>query len=276
MDLSSTTHKPARCPLCRSLKLKTVYRDFVKCTDCRIIFFMHDDNSVKLDELYEKDYFSGMVYRDYIQERDFRINQFRKKIHLLEKYLPPTGMVLDIGCAMGFFLLIMNEFKYKAYGVEISKYASSYARDIMKLNVHSGDLLSAHFPDDFFNIITMWDVLEHLQNPLEVLTEIKRIMKRQGILIIETLNVDSLTARILRHKWPLYNPPYHLFYYSEKTLTGILKKIGFSLLEKIPVQTYVRTLHGFSAFRYYRYSVLQKILGIFFNDIVIFVATKSD
>ena len=275
MHLFSEKEKHIRCPLCRSSRMKAIYGDFIRCIECGIIFYNKYD-SIRLDDLYEKDYFNGVVYRDYIREVDFRVKQFREKLKLVKKYLPHSGMVLDVGCAMGFFLLVMLECNYKAYGVDLSRYASSYARDVLRLNVHEGDLLSARLPDGFFDIITMWDVIEHLQNPLEVLAEIKRIIKSQGTLIIETLNVDSLSARILRRSWPLYNPPYHLFYYSQKTLTGVLNKIGFSLLEAIPVQTYIKTLKGFNAFRYYRYAMLQKIFGIFFNDIIILIAIKSD
>ncbi|MBA7694802.1 hypothetical protein ES703_103415 [subsurface metagenome] len=72
----------------------------------------------------------------------------------------------------------MREWNYEVYGVDISQYAARYAQESLNLNIHQGDLLSAHFPDKFFDVITMWDVLEQLINPLEIFTEIKRIIKK--------------------------------------------------------------------------------------------------
>jgi 2-polyprenyl-3-methyl-5-hydroxy-6-metoxy-1,4-benzoquinol methylase len=89
---------------------------------------------------------------------------------------------------------------------------------VLKLNVITGDLLSARYPDDFFDIITMFDVLEHLPNPIETLTECSRIIKRGGILIIETLNTDSLIFKILKQNWPLFSPSYDLFYFNHKKI----------------------------------------------------------
>ena len=240
------------------------------------MFAAFSAHSLDLAEIYGDEYFKGKVYQDYIQEEPVRAKLFREKLDTILKYLPGRGRILDVGCAAGFFLKIMEGEGYETQGVEISKYASSYARNVLKLNIVEGGLLSARFPDGFFDVITMWDVLEHLPNPLEALAECDRIMKKSGILIVETLNVDTLTVRILKQNWPLFKPPYHLFYFNRKTLKLMLSKSGFEIIRIIPIQTYVKTLKGFRAFRYFRYPLLRKSLGKIFDDVILAVAVKTE
>ncbi|MBW8003601.1 MAG: class I SAM-dependent methyltransferase [Planctomycetes bacterium] len=231
--------------------------------------------SGRTDNIYDEEYFRGKVYYDYFREMSVRIKVFKDKLQLIQEYLPRMGRVLDLGCAMGFFLKVMKERNYEVYGVEVSKYAAGYAKNSLNLNVHEGDLQSADFHDEFFDIITMWDVLEHLSNPQETLIEIKRILTGNGVLIIETLNIGSLTARILKKNWPLYFPPYHLFYFSLKALKNVLAETGFSVIKIIPIQTYLKTRQGFKVFKYFKNPILRKVLGAFLNDVICCLAIKS-
>ncbi len=227
------------------------------------------------NELYSMDYFHGEVYQNYIQEEQFRKKNFRIKLNKIKKYIPEQGRVLDFGCAMGYFLDVAREDDYEVCGVEISKYASEYAVNTGKHTVYNGDLISGNFADDFFDIITMWDVLEHLYNPVEILSETNRILKKNGALIIETLNISSFAARIMKKNWPLFSPPYHLFYFNFETLTGLLNKTGFNTIKIIPVQTYVRLFKKYRALRYYKYPIIKSVLSKLFDDVLIVVASKN-
>jgi 2-polyprenyl-3-methyl-5-hydroxy-6-metoxy-1,4-benzoquinol methylase len=213
------------CPICGSASTGMLFQKHCKCKNCGLIFFEYTLNVTDLVKIYEEKYFGGKVYRDYIQEKPFRKKLFLEKLNLIKTYMPPNGKVLDVGCATGFFLEVMRELGYETYGVEVTEYASNYARNVLKLNVITGGLLSARYPDDFFDIITMFDVLEHLPNPIETLTECSRIIKRGGILIIETLNTDSLIFKILKQNWPLFSPSYHLFYFNHKKYRLIIRQM---------------------------------------------------
>jgi 2-polyprenyl-3-methyl-5-hydroxy-6-metoxy-1,4-benzoquinol methylase len=175
----------------------------------------------------------------------------------------------------------MKAKNYEVYCLELSKYVVDYAKYRLGLNVVQGTIDDAKFPNAFFDMITLWDVFEHTKNPMQVLAECRRIMRPGGVLIIETLNVDSFLARILRSRWPLYTPPYHLSYFSRRTIGLALHENGFNLRRTIPIQTYTRMLagggimHGFKPLRYYRYSALASTVGRFFDDVILTVSTRE-
>jgi len=260
------------CPICGSASTGMLFQKHYKCKNCGLIFFEYTLNVADLAKIYDEKYFRGKVYCDYIQEKTFRKKLFLEKLNLIKTYIPPNGKVLDVGCATGFFLEVMRKLGYETYGIEVSDYASNYARNMLKLNVITGDLLSASFPDDFFDIITMFDVLEHLPNPIETLAECSRIIKRGGILIIETLNADSLIFKILKQNWPLFSPPYHLFYFNQKNIGLLLDKCKFERIKVLPIQTYIPSLKGFKRIRYFKYPVLRQILGRVLNDVILVIA----
>jgi len=260
------------CPLCLSDEIKAYFGDIMKCHQCGLMFSIVKSFDPAI--LYNEEYFKGRAYRDYIKEEVTRTKLFWDKFNLIKKYLPQRGKILDVGCGAGFFLKLMAKMGYESYGVEISEYASSYAQKLLGLDVFRGHLIEAGFPDNFFDLITMWDVLEHLPNPLDVLTECRRIMRDGAVLVVETLNVDSVLVKILRRSWPLFAPPYHIIYYNTCTLTTLLERCGFKTMETIPMQTYVKTLYGFKPLRYFRYSILRKTIGKFLDDVILVVSRR--
>jgi 2-polyprenyl-3-methyl-5-hydroxy-6-metoxy-1,4-benzoquinol methylase len=241
----------------------------VVCRDCGFVFVSREGFDPY--RTYTEDYFRGAIYGDYVGDEPNRTKLFKEKLKLIRRYIPRSGKLLDIGCAAGFFLMVMKDMGYQTYGVEISDYAARYAQEVMKLAVFRGELQDAQFPDDFFHVITMWDVLEHLSDFLSTLTECRRIIREEGVLVAETLNVGSLPAKILRCRWHLFTPPYHLSYFSKSTLAMALDKSGFAVLNIIPVQTYVKTL-GFKPIRYFGHRCLRDTLGRFLDDVILVVA----
>jgi 2-polyprenyl-3-methyl-5-hydroxy-6-metoxy-1,4-benzoquinol methylase len=175
---------------------------------------------------------------------------FRKKIELLRAYLPGTGRVLDVGCAYGFFLQVARELGFHAQGVDISGIAADFARSLVGVEVFHGELLDAAFPDSQFDVVTLWDTLEHLHKPHAVLREVYRILKPGGVLVVETLNVNTLSQHLMRNRWPLYVPPYHLFYFTKRTAKRLIRNAGFTLQQQFPVQTYVPFAIGVRYIRY--------------------------
>lgn len=267
--------KEKKCLFCNNLCSDSALKNIRKCGHCGIMFQNRDSSFPDPANLYNKDYFQGKVYKDYLNEADIRISLFRKKINLIKQYFPSKGRILDLGCAAGFFLKIMNELNYQTYGIEISNFASDYAQNKFHLNVIQGDLSNANFQDNFFQIITLWDVLEHLPNPREVLIELNRIMGNEGIMIIETVNTDSLNVKLMKNNWPLYSPDFHLFYYNKKFLINILDKAGFKIQKIIPIQTYFNIGKTNKTFRYFHIGLLRWLLGKLFDDVILIIARKK-
>lgn len=235
----------------------------------------HPITDSELQEIYGKEYFTGKIYKNYIRERAFRTRLFERKLNLIRKHLPVTGKLLDVGSAAGFFLEVARKGGYEVCGVELSKFAAAYATESLGLKIHEGQLEDAKFPSRYFDIVTMWDVLEHLRRPLETLQEASRLLRRCGVIVIETLNVDCVGAKILGSRWPLYQPPYHLFYFSLRTLHILLSKAGFRVFRVIPVQTY-SPIHSHRALRYFDNPFIPKrIVGQLLGDVVIVLARNQ-
>jgi SAM-dependent methyltransferase len=208
---------------------KKNYKLFI-CNDCKLIFVHPIPDLVSI---YNEDYFSGagggFGYVNYDEDKEPMVPVFNKYLDLFDKYKDKKGRLLDIGAATGFFLKLAKNRGYEVSGVEMSDHAAKEARRA-GIDVITGDLLSNHYPDQFFDIITMLDVLEHFTDPFVELSEVKRILKTKGLLVVNTPNGQSLLARILKTNWHLVIPPEHLFYFSPKNLEAFLVKNGFSIL----------------------------------------------
>ncbi|MHB1004370.1 MAG: class I SAM-dependent methyltransferase [Chloroflexota bacterium] len=140
------------------------------------------------------------------------------------------GRLLDVGCATGQFLAEMSRHAgWEVAGVDPSPLAAAFARDTYRLDVHTGDLHSARFPNGHFDVITMWDVLEHLHAPLDVLAEIRRVLGGNGYLILRTPSLDSLDARLFGQFWAGLDSPRHLTVFSRRTVTQVLERAGFNV-----------------------------------------------
>jgi SAM-dependent methyltransferase len=154
-----------------------------------------------------------------------------KRCHLVLRY-KRSGWLLDLGCGTGQFLAEMKRYPgWELIGVEPNTKAAEFASQILGLNVYSGDLFSAHFPDHYFDVVTMWDVLEHLYEPVSVLQEISRVLKPDGVLILRTPSLDSWDARVFGRYWAGLDSPRHLAVYSRRTLEKLLTHIGFIVRE---------------------------------------------
>ncbi len=148
-----------------------------------------------------------------------------KALRFTEKRL---GRVLDIGCGTGDRLDVFRKRGFETYGVETS-HSADYAREHLKLNVIKGDLFSAHFPDHFFDLVTLYNVLEHTHDPMKVCQEIERVLKRDGYLIIQVPNKDSLQCRVFNGRWAAFDIPRDLYYFGTETLRSFLGKAGFKV-----------------------------------------------
>ncbi|MRR31052.1 class I SAM-dependent methyltransferase, partial [bacterium] len=156
----------------------------------------------------------------------YGINKRRRAV-LHEK---TSGSLLDVGCATGIFLETMGAApSWQLRGVEISEHAARIARDQKNLDVVTGTLEQAKFADGQFDVVTLWDVLEHLHDPAGSLKEIRRILKPGGVLVFRVPNGGSLDARLFGPYWAGLEPPRHLFVFDQKTLTAFLSNAGFTV-----------------------------------------------
>jgi 2-polyprenyl-3-methyl-5-hydroxy-6-metoxy-1,4-benzoquinol methylase len=222
----------------------------VRCTDCGLVFIIESTADIDQSDLYSTDYFSERE-EYFLHESDKNLREvsgehlesFRKGLKIIGKH-KKSGRLLDLGCAVGVFLSMAKEEGWEVCGVDISEYAVARARERCQVEVYAGELADVGFPEGSFDVITMWDVLEHLVHPQAGLAETHRILKDDGILLLDTPNEGSLTRRVAhliyrffggRIVYPaksLYHI-YHRYYFSENTLRRILDASGFSVIEMI-------------------------------------------
>lgn len=148
--------------------------------------------------------------------------------HRLLAMVPGGGRLLEIGCACGFLLVAARERGFRVRGIEMSAWASQYARDTYGLDVHTGTLEAAALPAESVDVVVMADVIEHLFDPAATLREIRRILAPGGRLLLLTPDVGSLLARLAGPRWwGLLDD--HYYYFSRQTLRRLLEREGFAV-----------------------------------------------
>jgi len=165
------------------------------------------------------------------------VRMFQAALDRLGQFLSP-GSLLDVGCAKGLFLDLARKRGWNVQGVEISHTTAAFARQEFGLQVFTGVLEEAHFPANSFDVVSLWDLIEHLDNPFGFLRETARILKPGGIVLILTPNHDSLITRMgyllyrasagaLHKPLDLIYDYHHNWYFSRDTLTRALRQAGF-------------------------------------------------
>ncbi len=262
--------QPATCGLCHETILETyvpkMYHfegkdyDLLRCRNCGNVqvWPMLDDRTVarlyQSVDYYKTDYDSGVTSGSYAQNLKSILERQSFALEILKKYHPKPGTLLEIGCAEGFFLETVRNLGWRVQGVEIGRSAAAAARK-RGLLVKNQSLQNCRFAARSFDAVYMGDVFEHLPNPTEYLQEIRRILKRDGNLIVKCPHF--LNSRVFRliygaaksfkpfHKGksrllglmkiPWHRPgpgrPYHLYEYNSRTLKSLMNSQGLEVVE---------------------------------------------
>jgi SAM-dependent methyltransferase len=165
-------------------------------------------------------------------QNEARIRGFRKALEGVIKRLgisPAGKRVLDVGCAGGAFLVAAREMGFAVNGIEPARWMAAYGRETYQLDIRDGILEPGVFEGRCFDVITLWDVIEHIPQPLETLQLVRSLLKPGGVLLVNYPDIGTLAARALGRRWPFWLSV-HLIYYTRKTMTEQLRRAGFSTL----------------------------------------------
>ena len=162
----------------------------------------------------------------YVSQAEGRMNTFKGNLKIINKYAKYKGRILDVGAAAGFFLKVARDDGWIVFGVEPSKWLASWGNDRYGLNIKNSTLRGAGFKSESFDVVTMWDVLEHTFDPMAELREVRRILEPGGILVINYPNIESKLAKISGKYWWFFLSV-HLYYFGEKTLRRYFDALGF-------------------------------------------------
>jgi len=235
----------------------------VQCNGCNLKYI---NPQVREDIIFSS--YEDAVDPTFIKQNPLRILTFhRNLIWLCKRFnIKPSleKKVLDVGCAGGAFPVAASELGFTVIGVEPSRWLAEQARNTYGLDIRSGSLESQKLTPSSFDIITLWDVIEHLTTPSQVIDSINQLLKKNGLLVINYPDYDSLTRRFMGMRWPFFLSV-HLIYFTPKTIRRFLDERGFDVLTLRP---YWQTLElGYALERAGAYFKIFKIVARVINFI---------
>lgn len=270
----------------------------VKCLNCSLMYTNPRLTEDELQLLYSSNSHLGGNWRDFpylfdlsqpddlqsvnTHEPEIRIRSAAWQVGLIDSYLEKLHkernqvQILDVGCGLGGFMKAAENAGYRVWGCDISPDRINYARDVYKLkHAHLGQ---AHevFSGKTFDIITLWDVVEHLTDPVGLLKKLRNLLHPEGLIVILTMSTDSVTYKLMKKSWYYIDPVGHLYYFSHTTMKNLFKISGFRYLEwkydstahtpkKILIHTIVsgltRGLLNLFFFQVYSNPLLYRIIG---------------
>ncbi len=254
----------------------------VECRSCHLVYMNPRPHHEAVVENY-----GDVEDQEYIEEEQGRLETFADSLELVQKYRR-SGHLLDVGCHVGTFLMLAEQAGFDVAGVEPSRWGAEIARTRINGNVHCGAIEDAPLPEGGYDVITLWDVIEHLPDPALDIRAIHSALRPGGVFVISTMDVESLFARAFGRRWPWYMQM-HLVYFSRQTLCEMLRREGFQIAE---VSTHVRRvrltylasrLGGYApAVGRFANRVLERIglaertVGVSFGDIFTVIARKPE
>jgi len=199
--------------------------DIVQCTTCGIVRSIPDLTSGDISELY-----SDTADEVYLDQESARRELFDWAVDKLNGYSVPEKRMIEFGSHLGLFLDCARQGGWMARGIEPSAWAVKTGRKRFGVALEQGLIENVETPRDPYGAVAMFDMLEHVVDPLEALAAARRCLHDDGVLLLSTINVDSIHGRIRKERWPWFIRP-HLWYYTPETLFAHLDVAGFEVVE---------------------------------------------
>jgi 2-polyprenyl-3-methyl-5-hydroxy-6-metoxy-1,4-benzoquinol methylase len=267
-EVSQPSSQKSKCPVCDShnfIKFWAMpgYR-LLRCLNCGMVW---DPFPIaNIESIYNENYFINENpkggYANYFYGMNINKRTFRERIQRIDKKVSTAGRMLDVGSALGDSLLEARKLGWKnLYGVELSEYAATESRK-RGLDIKRGNLKSAGYQQNFFDVVTLQDVIEHVQNPKEETKEIHKILRPGGYIFIVTPDMGGLWHKLLGSLWYHYKPGEHIMYFSQKTLARILESSGFINIETRQTYHIMSLEYIFNRLRYYAPGFFEFLLRL--------------
>ena len=226
---------PRQCHCCgENRQLSFLYRKrgyaIIRCQVCGLKYVDKIPSRDELVHLYSEAFFSvGQKFSGH--HGSAGLVNAQQRVEAVRR-LPSVGRKrwLDVGCAIGDFLICAETVVDDVAGIELSAFAAGQAR-MRGVTVTSGDFLTVEVSQASFDVVSMWDYLEHVPNPTATLSKAFEVLKPGGYLALSTGDADSLLARLAGRFWHLMIPPRHLYFFSPATIRRLLTTAGLDVVE---------------------------------------------
>lgn len=207
---------------------ETLIDQIVKCKKCGFIYVNPRIKSAMIVQGY-----SEGSDETHVGQAKGREITFAKNLKIINEFRPNKGRILDIGTAGGSFLYVAKKNGWEVHGVEPNKWMAKWGLKHYGIDIKPGTIFDHKFPNKYFDVVTLWDVLEHVPDAAKTLDEVNRILKPGGILVVNYPDIGSWIARVLKRKW-MFLLSVHLYYFTPKTIRIMLKKHRFKTLKIKP------------------------------------------
>lgn len=239
-----------KCPLCGSANVKPefVCKDYYasneefniyRCVQCNFLFTNNFPDKNSIGQYYNSSEYishsndkSGFVNKLYYSIRKYAINNKLK--YVCKKADRKTGKICDIGCGIGYFLNAARNKGWQTVGIEKNESARNTAQETFGLCIKDTDEINS-LPNASFDVVTLWHVLEHIENLSEMMEKIHSLLLPDGIAVIAVPNCISYDARHYREFWAAYDVPRHLWHFTPQTLEVLANKFNFRITDKKPM-----------------------------------------
>jgi SAM-dependent methyltransferase len=218
------------CPACQKNQSSKLFTkeggQYVKCVSCQMVYL----NPVFTDESLVQYYMNNKVEQGIVVAEDISFYEklYNQGLTTAQKKTE-IGNILDIGCSTGLFLDIAKEKGWRTYGLELNKIEFSIAKE-KEHNIFNTLLEDVYF-NEKFNIVSLWDVFEHIKNGSNTLKLIKNLLTDNGVILLQIPSSDSLAARVMQSKCNMFDGLEHVNLYGIESLTKLVERNGLKILD---------------------------------------------
>jgi len=217
-----TAWETISCPVCGGEDFNHLFdkagEPFVRCAGCGLTLINPRPNFTAIRQGYDAAYSAG-----YTRKATKKLRRARGRVKRLQQRYRLGGRWLDVGCSAGFVVKAAEEAGFEAHGVDLEASAIEYGRETLGLaSVSVGLLHEQAYPDAWFNVISAYDVIEHVPDLHAFVAELKRILSPVGVLDLGTPDIGHWRVPRRLESWPEFKPSEHLYYFNRGTLTRLL------------------------------------------------------
>lgn len=254
--LKESLAKWRNCPVCTNndYEVSFVKKGFryCRCRHCNMLYvnpILHEHTSL---DAYQYGEVSNKVLEVLLSktQREFDQPKFLKALELIEEITPATSgrRLLDVGCSVGHFLEVARSLKWNGMGIELNEAAADHAES-KGFQVIRRPLVVGLFPAESFDVVTMWDVLEHIPDPEYILGVIEEILAPDGLFCLIVPNADALAARIMREKCTMFRGSSHVNIFNRHTLSSLMERLGFECRNMISLIGEINVINNWLSYQ---------------------------